>query len=81
MERESALAAVDDGLAAVVRGGGGCLVVEGPPGIGKTRVVEAAVDRARAAGVGVARGRAVEYDTALPLAPLLGGLRSGRPPV
>ncbi|MBW4721484.1 AAA family ATPase [Saccharothrix obliqua] len=80
MERESVLTAVDDVLAAVVRGDGGCLVVEGPPGIGKTRVLAAAVDRARAAGVGVALGRAAEY-VELPLAPLLGGLRSGEPPV
>ena len=54
--------AVDKGA----RGTGAAVVVLGEAGIGKSRLLEAAVDRARAAGMAVLTGRAVAGGGALP---------------
>jgi type II secretory ATPase GspE/PulE/Tfp pilus assembly ATPase PilB-like protein len=48
--RQDALRAVDDVLGAA----SGCLVVEGPAGIGKSRLLEEAVKRGRSMGATVA---------------------------
>ena len=72
--------AVDDLLAAARAGGGHLLLVEGHAGIGKTALLDAAVERARAAGATVmrARGSVLEADFAFGIAlqlfePLLAG--------
>ena len=51
--RASELAAVERLLDGVVAGTGGSLVLEGEPGVGKTRLVREAADRARTRGISV----------------------------
>ena len=46
LERSAELAAIDELLARASQGSGGLVVIEGPAGIGKTRLVEAAVEAA-----------------------------------
>ncbi|MFC4007151.1 ATP-binding protein [Nonomuraea purpurea] len=72
--RKEALGAVEGVLAA----GAGCVVVEGPAGIGKSRLLEAAVALGRSRGMSVGAGRATELDRVAPLSTLtrsLGMLR------
>ena len=57
------------------------MVVEGPPGIGKSRLLAEAVSLATTAGLRVARGEADEADQVAPLSCLLGALHSGSPPL
>ncbi|MFC7586777.1 AAA family ATPase [Nonomuraea antimicrobica] len=64
--REKALGVVEEVLAA----GSGCVVVEGPSGIGKSRLLDEAVRRGRARGFAVAYGRATELDRVAPLSTL-----------
>ncbi|MGW3341876.1 helix-turn-helix transcriptional regulator [Nonomuraea rubra] len=64
--REDALAAVSE----VVLGGAGCVVVEGPAGIGKSRLLEEAAAVGRAGGLAVVLGRATELDRVAPLSTL-----------
>ena len=42
LERDAALGRIDQGLRDAIEGGGSLLLVEGPAGIGKTRLVLAA---------------------------------------
>ena len=74
--REAELEVVEAALAAA-DGDAGCVLVEGLPGLGKSSFVDAAVDRATSAGVGVAAGRAQELDRAAPLSTLLRVLSEG----
>jgi DNA-binding CsgD family transcriptional regulator len=64
LERQDELARLEQGLADALRGEGTLLVVEGAPGIGKTRLLHEA--RAAASGCGLdvvtARGAALEHD-------------------
>src|SRR6478736_3127859 len=78
----------DDELSVLARriadaraGTGAVVVVEGPPGIGKSRLVAEAVRLAAAAGMRVARGEADEADQVAPLSCLLGALHSGSAPL
>jgi DNA-binding CsgD family transcriptional regulator len=66
LEREGELARVATAVADARAGGGELLVVEGPAGIGKTRLLGAAATSARASGVAVlcARGAELERDLA-----------------
>jgi DNA-binding CsgD family transcriptional regulator len=73
-----ALAAV---LAIVRRGGGAGLVIEGPPGIGKSRLLAELARAAAEDGVLVAAGSADEIEDIAPLSPLLAALSVGDPPV
>ncbi len=68
MERAEELAALDGALRAACAGVGATVLVEGPPGIGKTRLLTAAVARARHAGMQVLQARAGELETSLPYA-------------
>jgi DNA-binding CsgD family transcriptional regulator len=63
-EREAELALVDELVAVARRGRGAVLLVEGPAGIGKTRLLGSAVDRAAGAGLRVLAARAGQLERA-----------------
>ncbi|GAA3954771.1 helix-turn-helix transcriptional regulator [Actinoplanes auranticolor] len=79
--RDDTQAALDGALEALAGGTGGCLVIEGPAGIGKTRVLTAAVGAAGERGITVAAGRTTELDRVAPLTTFLAALRTSVPPV
>jgi MoxR-like ATPase len=60
--RERELAAIGRVIDAAREGSGGLVVVEGPAGIGKTRLLDEAVRAASAAGVGVLGARGSEFE-------------------
>lgn len=62
LERDAELGRVDAVVDAVAGGAGRILVVEGPAGIGKTRLLDAAGQRARAAGLRPLAARASEVE-------------------
>jgi DNA-binding CsgD family transcriptional regulator/tetratricopeptide (TPR) repeat protein len=62
-------------------GEGGVLLVLGPPGIGKTAVLDALVDEAEGRGFVVGRSKADEGDQIAPMAQLLLALRAGKKPL
>ncbi|HEV2811791.1 MAG TPA: AAA family ATPase, partial [Solirubrobacteraceae bacterium] len=66
LERENELRELES-LAGDARAGDGrMVVVEGPPGIGKTRLLEAAAEAARSAGMTVLAARASELEREFP---------------
>jgi len=65
-------------MARLVSGRGAIGLVEGAPGLGKSRLLTEAVRRAEAAGVVVAFGQVEPVEGVAPLAPLLSALGSGR---
>jgi DNA-binding CsgD family transcriptional regulator len=62
LERAAEAAAIDAAIDAAVAGSGSVLLVEGAAGIGKTRLLAHACDRAAAAGMTVLTARAAEYE-------------------
>jgi DNA-binding NarL/FixJ family response regulator len=66
LERDAALATINQRLGDVTAGGGSLLLLEGPAGIGKTRLVQAAGRRGRELGLMTlsARGSELERDFA-----------------
>jgi len=79
--REAELQQIGQVIGSLLAGHGNTLVVEGPAGIGKSRLLDELAQSATTAGVLVARGQAEELDGLAPLTPLLGALRSGPSPV
>lgn len=82
-ERERELAAVDELVAAACDGAGSLALIEGPAGIGKTRVLAAAASRGAARGMQVLRAGGAELQREAPfrvarqlLDPALAGLGS-----
>jgi DNA-binding CsgD family transcriptional regulator/predicted nucleic acid-binding protein len=73
--REDVLEVVEGALGLAMAGTGHCIVVEGQPGIGKSRILEAAAHRAAELGVSVAAGTATEFDRAAPLSTLVSALQ------
>jgi DNA-binding CsgD family transcriptional regulator len=67
LEREREAAAIGDALAGVAEGGA-LVVVEGPPGIGKTRLLARAREQAREAGLRVLGARGSELEQNVPFA-------------
>jgi DNA-binding CsgD family transcriptional regulator len=63
LERESELAVLGEVLGAARAGRGGVAVVEGPAGIGKSRLLDAGRGEAEAAGMGVLRATGRELET------------------
>lgn len=63
LQREAELARIDAALAASREGHGMALLVEGPPGIGKTALLDAARRRAEDAGMRVLAGRGTELES------------------
>lgn len=76
--RESVLSELNRALERIPAGGG-CVVIEGPAGIGKSRLVGEATGRARAMGLGIASGRATELDRIAPLTTLMTSLKNSAP--
>src|ERR671931_2912851 len=60
--RERELAEIGRVIDAAREGSGGLVVVDGPAGIGKTRLLEEAARASSAAGVGVLRARGSEFE-------------------
>jgi AAA ATPase domain len=65
LDRERELAAIGALIEAAREGTGGVVVVEGPAGIGKTRLLEEAARTAGAAGTGVLRARGSEFEAGM----------------
>jgi DNA-binding CsgD family transcriptional regulator len=66
LERDAELALIDRLIEAARKGRGGLVLVEGPPGIGKTRLVEAARERGAGAGLDVLAARGAELEASFP---------------
>jgi len=81
LEREAELAALGEVLGAARAGRGGVAVVEGPAGIGKSRLLDAARASAAAAGMEVLRasGRELETEASFGVAVELFAPRSASP--
>jgi DNA-binding CsgD family transcriptional regulator/tetratricopeptide (TPR) repeat protein len=62
-------------LRATLGGTGGCVVIEGPAGIGKSRLLSAVRDMADDLGLTVTMGRASEFDRSAPFATLVAALQ------
>ena len=77
--RDSELAFLTAQVKEVTRGRGGSVLIEGEPGIGKSTLVRAALAGATEAGCQVFWGAGDELGQALPLQPLLEGLRVREP--
>ncbi|MGV9699501.1 BREX system ATP-binding domain-containing protein [Streptomyces sp. NPDC003470] len=73
--REHVLSVVNGHMDAVSRGSGGCLVVEGPFGTGKTHLLRAATLEASARGFTVVAGQAGGTDQPTPIHLLINVLR------
>src|SRR5215472_3197969 len=79
--RDRSLAALRQALATACAGQVGCVIVEGPAGIGKTRMLGEAAREAGSLRMAVAAAQAIELDRIAPLTTLLVALRGCRPPV
>src|SRR5260370_41729940 len=79
--RDAEMAAIDAALGGARDGRGSVLLVEGGPGLGKSRLLEEAVSLAGRAGVRAAMGRAAADDNAVPMAPLMSACFGGHRPV
>jgi predicted ATPase len=79
--RDPQLGAISEGLAAALSGAGGVLLIEGPPGIGKSSLLAEARELARQAGAGVLWGESFESQQAVPFAPLLAALLDSDSPI
>ncbi|MFI8324386.1 helix-turn-helix transcriptional regulator [Streptomyces sp. NPDC085529] len=79
--RDAARASVEERLDALGRGTGGIVLVEGPAGIGRTRILAEAAASARRRGTRVFEGAADPDAQFVPLAPLLEAVLSGEDPL
>jgi DNA-binding CsgD family transcriptional regulator len=68
--RDAELAAFDASLTAAMAGHGGCVVITGEPGIGKSRLVLETTRRAASRGIRVISGRAVPQSATTAYGPL-----------
>jgi len=72
--RDAELEAVDAALTAAMTGHGGCVVITGEPGIGKSRLVLETASRAASRGIRVVTGRAVPQSATAAYRPLTDAL-------
>src|SRR5712691_2470611 len=79
--RDAEMAAINAALGDARDGRGGVLLVEGGPGLGKSRLLEEAVSLAGRAGVRAAVGRADVDDTVVPMGPLMAACFGGNAPL
>ena len=68
-------------VTAVAQGRGGVLVIEGPPGIGKSRLLTEAISLAEKSGVRTLFGEAFEYQQSVPFFSLFMATLRADPPV
>jgi len=66
LERERELAVIDQALSALLEGEGGTILVESPPGTGKSQLLAAAGDMARDAGMQLLGATSSELELELP---------------
>src|SRR3954468_19746989 len=64
LEREAELGAIGDALAQACQGAGGLLLIDGPAGVGKTALMDAARDAASAAALTILTARGAEMERA-----------------
>lgn len=79
--RAGELGAIDALIAALAQGRGGVLVIEGPPGIGKSRLLTEVLARAEKAAFRALFGEAFEYQQTVPFFPLFMATLRADPPV
>ncbi|MFF9194137.1 AAA family ATPase [Streptomyces sp. NPDC014779] len=79
--RDVELAFIEERLDALGRGEGGIVRVEGPAGIGRSRILAEAAAAARRRGTRVFEGAADPDEQFVPLGPLLEGVLSGKEPL
>ncbi|MFB7209082.1 AAA family ATPase [Streptomyces sp. NPDC056255] len=79
--RDAEMAFVEERLDALGRGEGGIVRVEGPAGIGRSRILAEAAASARRRGTRVFEGAADPDEQFVPLGPLLEGVLSGEEPL
>jgi predicted ATPase len=79
--RDSELASLHDHLARLRSGAGTCWLLEGGPGLGKSRLIEHAVSAARQAGFAAGLGVAEPGDAAVELTVLMEALFGGPEPL
>jgi predicted ATPase len=79
--RADELAVVGELVAGVAQGRGGVLVIEGPPGIGKSRLLTEVMALADKGGVRTLFGEAFEYQQTVPFFPLFIATLRADPPV
>jgi DNA-binding CsgD family transcriptional regulator len=79
--RADELEAIEALIAAVAHGRGGTLVIEGPPGIGKSRLLTEVLALADKAGVRSLFGEAFEYQQSVPFFSLFMATLRADPPV
>ncbi|WP_082952622.1 helix-turn-helix transcriptional regulator [Mycolicibacter sinensis] len=79
--RADELKAISAAIAGVARGRGGALVIEGPPGIGKSRLLTEVLALAEKAGVRALFGEAFEYQQTVPFFSLFMATLHADPPV
>lgn len=79
--RDEELTLLRDRLRGLTAGRGGVVIVEGPPGIGKSRLLREFIAHADEAGVRALFGQAFEYQHTVPFAPLLIATLHSKPPV
>jgi DNA-binding NarL/FixJ family response regulator len=66
LERETELSAMGEALALAADGAGRPVLIQGPPGIGKTRLAQAAVEQAAMAGFRICSARGTELERGFP---------------
>ncbi|MFE2327111.1 helix-turn-helix transcriptional regulator [Streptomyces sp. NPDC059385] len=79
--RDAEMAFIEERLDALGRGEGGIVRVEGPAGIGRSRILAEAAASARRRGTRVFEGAADRDEQFVPLGPLLEGVLSGEEPL
>jgi DNA-binding CsgD family transcriptional regulator len=79
--RAAELKVIDALVTALMQGDGGVLVIEGPPGIGKTRLLTEVMAMADKAGVRTLFGEAFEYQQTVPFFSLFTATQRADPPI
>ncbi|WP_281899967.1 AAA family ATPase [Phytohabitans aurantiacus] len=78
--RDAEVSVIRETIEAVEHGKGGCLIIEGDAGMGKSRLLDVAAYEGTSRGLAVAQGRAAGVDRAVPFTSLLAALRGGTVP-